>query len=607
MWDKVKIYEVIEDFLSKNPNCQTKIKMHYRDAMKLQDRLVWICKEFLPQHFERLTLEFADPLPKDFEKVVNAELVLQGANVSVKGNTITFKEVEIKKDTINEDTVKAYFGTHARVVIPLVFASVCSPKELMPLVLNRTSDTSLTLDMRSYDDRVIEAELPESLKAIPEAENPKGLNLRIIIHGNLLDWNSINEDLREDKRHLKEVSWGVICFETAKEAKARRLEDEPKTMHVYLQEQKGDVTLDKEKSAFVFAHAKDLLNADFFNNHAGHTVTLQRSDRNTDALETILRKRGLELTDNQDGTLSFTVAFALPNLNCDRLPTIWLIEDDTNTNFSRLQNVYFTYVSEPGECPKEVREMFGDDYDNDNDLILNAVCYAGKDSLKQSRTIALEFGNWVPKEVGRWTSEALCVQNINVTANNGITVARDDDGTSALLEFNISNENVKAANAWFVCEYEVGEDDPKEKHRIAVHLFFAEEQPASIVFENLEYPLANDKADIETRGFTDERARILWNFFHDSLTSEMNAIPEPEENGEKTFSPERGSLWASYLRDGLLGVPNLVRTVHDYNFNNRGDRTPIKAIDLFYVNPYKEQDFVYFSERDIINLNGTGV
>ncbi len=248
-------------------------------------------------------------------------------------------------------------------------------------------------------------------------------------------------------------------------------------MRVFLQMQKGDFTLDGEKSAFVLEHAEDLLNRDFFVNHAGHTITLNVSNGNTDALEAILEERGLELTDNEDGTLSFTAAFALPDFDCGRLPTIWLNKNTDENEFKQLKNVRFIYTPEPKDCPNEVWEVFKDDYNSDNDLILNAVCYAGKDSLKQSHAIALEFGDWVPKAVTQWTSKALCVQNTAVTANNGITVTRDDEGIGALLQFNISDENVKAANAWFVCEYEVGEEDQKEKHRIAVHLFFAEEQP----------------------------------------------------------------------------------------------------------------------------------
>ena len=97
-------------------------------------------------------------------------------------------------------------------------------------MLDRTSDTPLTLDMRAYENDVIETELLGSLKEISKTGNPKGLNLTIILWDR---WNveSINTDLPGNKRHLKEVKilndspWPDygIGFETAEEAYARRL------------------------------------------------------------------------------------------------------------------------------------------------------------------------------------------------------------------------------------------------------------------------------------------------------------------------------------------------------------------------------------------------
>lgn len=256
------VFERTEDFLRDNPRCKTTIKMHYRDATKLRDGLVRLCEKLYPQQLEGLTLEFVDSLPEGFEELVNAELALQNANVSVKGNTITFKKVEI-----NEDAVKAYFGTHADITIPKVFANVCSPNKLMPLVLDRTSDTPLTLDMRAYENDAIKTELFESLKAISKTGNPKGLNLKIVLPSGL-DAESfadnINNDLRADKRHLKEVEipndslWTDygIRFETEEEAYARRLHgagEEKKPELKQTKDKKGEEHNDEEHEVGVLS------------------------------------------------------------------------------------------------------------------------------------------------------------------------------------------------------------------------------------------------------------------------------------------------------------------------------------------------------------------
>ena len=374
----------------------------------------------------------------------------------------------------------------------------------------------------------------------------------------------------------------------------------------FLRNATDDIILNKEQSKVFLEYAQDLLNANFFTGHAGHTVTLDVSDGDTSDLEKILNVRGLDY-ENKDGTLSFTVAFALPDFDCGRLPTIWLNENTEESGFDPLKNVHFMHRLKPEACPKAVQEALPN-FDEGRDLILDAVCYADENSLQKSHTIALEFGDWVPQEVTQWTSKALCMQNITVTKNDGTAVERNDEGIGAFLQFNIDDESLEAANAWFVCEYEVGEEDQKEKHRIAVHLFFAEEQPASIVFEELEYPLAiNDKADAEKQKVANDRAGTLRNLFIEALASELNAIPEPKTNKNKTFSPERNSLWASYLRDGLISASELTGAVDSYN-SNRGDRAPIEEIDLFSANLYDEgKDVVYFSKENIRDLYGTSV
>lgn len=95
-------------------------------------------------------------------------------------------------------------------------------------------------------------------------------------------------------------------------------------MREFLCGQTGDIVLDKPKLKFCLQHARDLFDdADFFRKHAEHTVTLDDSE-DTDVLSEILDDRGLELTDNGNGTVSFTAAFVLLDLNCGFMPAIRL-------------------------------------------------------------------------------------------------------------------------------------------------------------------------------------------------------------------------------------------------------------------------------------------
>ena len=143
-----KVFEAIIGFLGENSGCTTKIEMHYRDAKTLTEALSNdACRD---DNTLRLTLSFDNPLPKDFEKDVNAEAALQEVRVSVKSNTVTFK-----KATIDENEVKTYFGTHASATIPKTFATVCDPEKLLEWVLNRPSDQPLRLDMSAYADDAV--------------------------------------------------------------------------------------------------------------------------------------------------------------------------------------------------------------------------------------------------------------------------------------------------------------------------------------------------------------------------------------------------------------------------------------------------------------------
>lgn len=137
------------------------------------------------------------------------------------------------------------------------------------------------------------------------------------------------------------------------------------------------------------------------------------------------------------------------------------------------------------------------------------------------------------------------------------------------MEFNINNENLKATNAWFICEYEVCEEEQKEKRQIAVRLFFAEKQPASIAFEELEYPVntTNDGTDIETRQIADKCAKTLFGFSREAFVPELNAIPDLGGNESKQFFTTEDEPWASYLRNGLISASDLVSAVRDFNLN----------------------------------------
>jgi len=218
-----EVFKEINEFLGKNPRCTTKIEMYYRDAKTLTEVLADACRD---GNTLRLTLSFDNALPKNFEKDVNAEAALQDTNVSVKGNTVTFQ----KRTIIDENEVKTYLGTHASATIPKTFTSICEPEKVMEWVLNRTSDQPLRLDMSAYDDKAVNGKLTESLKKIAKDQNPRGLNLTIVIDDSrtvfLSFENEVNQGLSDDKRRLISIGSGICSsefrFETPKEACQRR-------------------------------------------------------------------------------------------------------------------------------------------------------------------------------------------------------------------------------------------------------------------------------------------------------------------------------------------------------------------------------------------------
>ena len=114
---ELTVFSEIGNFLENNPLCKTKIKMHYRDADALKDCLTNACEN---DDAERLTLEFQNRLPNNFAATVNAEAALFGLNVATENNTtVRFQKV----GKIDEDAVKAYFGTPYGCADILVFCT----------------------------------------------------------------------------------------------------------------------------------------------------------------------------------------------------------------------------------------------------------------------------------------------------------------------------------------------------------------------------------------------------------------------------------------------------------------------------------------------------
>lgn len=139
VWDDSDVFSEIQAFLQRNKQCQTKIKMHYRDADALKNCLTNACEN---DDAECLTLEFQNRLPNNFATTANAEAALCGLNVATENNvTVRFQKV----GKIDEDAVKAYFDRHTDVRIPRYFALSRSVKDVMKFSLNRTSDAPLTL------------------------------------------------------------------------------------------------------------------------------------------------------------------------------------------------------------------------------------------------------------------------------------------------------------------------------------------------------------------------------------------------------------------------------------------------------------------------------
>ena len=215
---ELNVFSETENFLQSNLLCQTKVKMHYRDADALKKCLSGACEN---DDAERLTLEFQNPLPENFAANVNAEAALCGLNVVTKDNTtVRFQKV----DKLDEDAVKAYFEHHTDVYLPKYFTTSCSVANVMEFALNRTSDAPLRLNVAGYDDSEVENDLPDILKKISDDKNPKGLNLTIVFPW---DWDAeafaddINNALPDEKRHLIGET-DTIRFEDPYEAYRRQ-------------------------------------------------------------------------------------------------------------------------------------------------------------------------------------------------------------------------------------------------------------------------------------------------------------------------------------------------------------------------------------------------
>ena len=294
----------------------------------------------------------------------------------------------------------------------------------------------------------------------------------------------------------------------------------------------------------------------------------------------------------------------LPDLKYALLPTVWLNKNDTRDSpFNRMKDVHFLHRLQPDDCPEWVRAELPN-FDKDRDLILDAVCYAGEDNLKSSHTLALEFGDWAPQEVTRWTQGPIEIQNLQTYQENMVTVTRGDNGASALLKFNVQNADAGGAEGWFLCECEVGEEDQKTKHRIVLHVFFAGEQPASIAFENIGYPdvqfgtATNEDKDIPP---ADARTETLRSFFRDAAKGAM------WDYKDGMFSPPENDMWSLYLRNGLLSASELVRAISEYNDKKSDENPRIDIINLWNVNICSNADIVYFSPETIRGLDGVSV
>ena len=351
------------------------------------------------------------------------------------------------------------------------------------------------------------------------------------------------------------------------------------------------------------------------NNQEDEPNNEDRGDGENNNEENNRQENEEEQQQNQNGNDNAEATFTLPDFRCDCLPTIWLGKNEERSEFKKLKNVYFIRKLTPEQCPKAVREALTNDFDGNYDFILDAVCYTNEDNLSSDDIIALGFGGWVPDEVSQWRTQALCLQNIDViNENNGVTVTRDDAGTADCLEFEINSEP-GTANAWFVCEYAVGEEEEeeeeeeKEKRRIAVHLFFPKDRPKAVKFEKLQYPLPTaEETNAKNRKYADGRAEMLWKSLRKALVSELEKIPEPEEDKEKVFMPAENSPWTSYLRDGLLGASDLVSAVLEFNDTADGEeKKEIGKIDLWHANLFIDDDVVHFSKENIRDLKGVTV